>query len=338
MASTREQILTLKQEINAKTGQLQRAQVIDATMSAEDIQTAKKTADRLQTTIDTLNSKVAELELPAKKKKEEAEKAKARAEGIVDYSELPEWTDPKLANEFKAAFPGSQFTKEIFQQGGVGTTAFVYNGQTVAPVGRKTSTGGYQTGAGMKTEVVSNISLANDVVQSYWNDKSVQDKVLSAMRASGKSNANLLDGFAQWQGVVQTAASVWQGGKGPMMTPMDILNMTIKNAGPQVSKDVQQYDKNVLSALVEGVYMKAAMRKPTAEELSARLSEMDKVIQAGVTTTTKGTTTTRTPSVSLTGLEEAVTKKVKATAPEGVETAKGIQFHDWMAQQMREGI
>jgi hypothetical protein len=84
--------------------------------------------------------------------------------------------------------------------------------------------------------------------------------------------------------------------------------------------------------------MKTAMRKPTAEELTARLAEVDKVIQAGVTTTTKGTTTTRTPSVSLTGLEEAVTKKVKATAPEGVETTKSIQFQDWMTQQMRAGI
>ena len=84
--------------------------------------------------------------------------------------------------------------------------------------------------------------------------------------------------------------------------------------------------------------MKSAMRKPTTEELNARLAELNKVIQAGVTTTTKGNVTTRTPSVSLTGLEEAVTKKVKSTAKESVETAKGIQFHDWMSQQMREGI
>jgi hypothetical protein len=84
--------------------------------------------------------------------------------------------------------------------------------------------------------------------------------------------------------------------------------------------------------------MKAAMKKPTAEELADRLKEVNQIIQAGVTTTTKGTTTTRTPSVSLTSLEEAVTKKVKATAPEGVETTKSIQFQDWMTQQMRAGI
>jgi hypothetical protein len=330
MASTKEQILAIKRDIDAKTGQLQRAQTIDATMSPEEIRAAQNTAERIQSSIDRLNLKLSELELPARKRKAEAEKAKAKASGEVTATNLPDYWDTKLTADFKAA--GISITDEIFMQGGVANSMLVYKGE-------KDKYGAYQTGATTKTFKAPDISLTNDVTQSYWNDKSVQDKVLSAMRAAGKTNVNILDGFAQWQGVVQTAANVFQGGKGPKMTPMDILNMTIKNSGgPQVSKDIQQYDKNILSSLVEGVYMKTAMRKPTAEELAERLAEMDKVIQAGVTTTTKGTTTTRTPSVSLTGLEEAVTKKVKKTAPEGVATAKGIQFHDWMAQQMREGI
>lgn len=330
MASTKEQILAVKSDIDAKTGQLQRAQTIDATMSPEEIQAAKKTAERIQSSIDRLNLKLSELELPARKKKEEAAKAKAKAAGEVTATNLPDYWDTKLTSDFKSA--GIDITDEIFMQGGVANSMLVYQGE-------KDKYGAYQTGVVTKTFKAPNVSLANDVTQSYWNDKSVQDKVLSAMRAAGKTNVNILDGFAQWQGVVQTAASVFQGGKGPKMTPMDILNMTIKNSGgPQVSKDIQQYDKNVLTALIENVYMKTAMKKPTAEELAARLQEVDKIIQAGVTTTTKGTTTTRTPSVSLTGLEEAVSKKVKATAPEGVETAKSIQFQDWMTQQMRAGI
>jgi hypothetical protein len=327
MASTKEQILAVKRDIDAKTGQLQRAQTIDATMSPDEIRLAKQTAARLSKEIDSLNAKLESI--PKEKAKAKAAAAKKDA-GEPTAANLPDYWDTKLTADFKNS--GINITDEIFMQGGIANSMLVYQGE-------KDKYAGYQTGAVTKTFKAPNVSLLNDVTQSYWNDKSVQDKVLSAMRSTGKTNVNVLDGFAQWQGVVQTAASIFQGGKGPKMTPMDILNMTIKNSGgPQVSKDIQQYDKNVLSSLVEAVYMKSAMRKPTAEELTARLAEVDKIIQAGVTTTTKGTTTTRTPSVSLTGLEEAVTKKVKATAPEGVETTKSIQFQDWMTQQMRAGI
>jgi hypothetical protein len=327
MASTKEQILAIERNINAQTARLQRVQTIDATMSPEEIRAAQKTAETIQSSINKLKIDLTQLKASTENKKKAA---KAKDSGEVTATNLPDYWDTKLTSDFKSA--GIDITDEIFMQGGVANSMLVYQGE-------KDKYGAYQTGATTKTFKAPNVSLANDVTQSYWNDKNVQDKVLSAMRAAGKTNVNILDGFAQWQGVVQTAASVFQGGKGPKMTPMDILNMTIKNSGgPQVSKDIQQYDKNVLSSLVEAVYMKTAMRKPTAEELTARLAEVDKVIQAGVTTTTKGTTTTRTPSVSLTGLEEAVTKKVKATAPEGVETTKSIQFQDWMTQQMRAGI
>lgn len=327
MASTKEQILAIERNIDAQTARLQRVQTIDATMSPEEIRAAQKTAETIQSSINKLKVDLTQLKASTENKKKVD---KAKASGEVTATNLPDYWDTKLTSDFKSA--GIDITDEIFMQGGVANSMLVYQGE-------KDKYGAYQTGAVTKTFKAPNVSLANDVTQSYWNDKSVQDKVLSAMRAAGKTNINILDGFAQWQGVVQTAASVFQGGKGPKMTPMDILNMTIKNSGgPQVSKDIQQYDKNVLTALIENVYMKTAMKKPTAEELAARLQEVDKIIQAGVTTTTKGTTTTRTPSVSLTGLEEAVSKKVKATAPEGVETAKSIQFQDWMTQQMRAGI
>jgi hypothetical protein len=324
MATTEEQILTIEKEIQSKT-QLKRAQAIDAYMSPKEVQAVKQKVAQLDSSINALNIKLKSLYSQQKR-----EALVNNTTGQPTATNLPDYWDTKLTADFKNS--GIDITDEIFQQGGVANSMLVYQGE-------KDKYGTYQTGAVTKTFKAPNVSLLNDVVQSYWNDKSVQDKVLSAMRASGKTNVNVLDGFAQWQGVVQTSASIFQGGKGPKMTPMDILNMTIKNSGgPQVSKDIQQYDKNVLSSLVEAIYMKTAMRKPTAEELAARLAEVDKVIQAGVTTTTKGTTTTRTPSVSLTGLEEAVTKKVKATAPEGVETAKSIQFQDWMTQQMRAGI
>ena len=327
MASTKEQILAIERNIDAQTARLQRVQTIDATMSPEEIRAAQKTAETIQSSINKLKVDLTQLKASTENKKKAA---KAKDSGEVTATNLPDYWDTKLTSDFKSA--GIDITDEIFMQGGVANSMLVYQGE-------KDKYGAYQTGVVTKTFKAPNVSLANDVTQSYWNDKSVQDKVLSAMRAAGKTNVNILDGFAQWQGVVQTAASVFQGGKGPKMTPMDILNMTIKNSGgPQVSKDIQQYDKNVLTALIENVYMKTAMKKPTAEELAARLQEVDKIIQAGVTTTTKGTTTTRTPSVSLTGLEEVVSKKVKATAPEGVETAKSIQFQDWMTQQMRAGI
>jgi hypothetical protein len=329
MATTSEKIASLKAKRKSLQASLEFSKNASGVTDAAGKAANKETISKLNAAIGRVEAEIAALELPGKTKKEAAEKAKAEAEGKATATNLPDYWDEKLSADFKAA--GITLTDELFMQGGIANSMLVYQGE-------KDKYAGYQTGATTKTFKAPNVALSNDVTQSYWNDKGIQDRVLSAMRASGKTNVNILDGFAQWQSVVQTAASVFQGGKGPKMTPIDILNMTIKNAGPQVSKDIQQYDKNVLTALIENVYMKAAMKKPTSEELAARLEEVNKIIQAGVTTTTKGTTTTRTPSVSLTGLEEAVTKKVKATAPEGVETTKSIQFQDWMTQQMRAGI
>jgi hypothetical protein len=329
MATTSEKIASLKAKRKSLQASLEFSKNASGVTDAAGKAANKETISKLNAAIGRVEAEIAAAELPAKTRKEAKEKAKAEAEGRATAVDLPDYWDAKLSADFKAA--GITLTDELFMQGGIANSMLVYNGE-------KDKYAAYQTGATTKTFKAPNVALSNDVTQSYWNDKGIQDRVLSAMRASGKTNVNILDGFAQWQGVVQTAASIFQGGKGPKMTPIDILNMTIKNAGPQVSKDIQQYDKNVLTALIENVYMKAAMKKPTSEELTARLAEVDKIIQAGVTTTTKGTTTTRTPSVSLTGLEEAVTKKVKATAPEGVETTKSIQFQDWMTQQMRAGI
>jgi hypothetical protein len=330
MATTSEKIASLKAKKKSLQASLEFSKNASGVTDAAGKEANKDTIAKLNAAIGRVEADIAALELPAKTRKEAEEKKKAEAEGRATAVNLPDYWDAKLSADFKAA--GITLTDELFQQGGIANSMLVYNGE-------KDKYAGYQTGAATKTFKAPNVALLNDVTQSYWNDKGIQDRVLSAMRASGKTNVNILDGFAQWQGVVQTAASIFQGGKGPKMTPIDILNMTIKNSGgPTVSKDIQQYDKNVLSALIENVYMKAAMKKPTAEELADRLKEVNQIIQAGVTTTTKGTTTTRTPSVSLTGLEEAVTKKVKATEKEGVKTVKGIQFHDWMTQQMGEGI
>jgi hypothetical protein len=82
---------------------------------------------------------------------------------------------------------------------------------------------------------VDDVALVNNVINSYWTDKNIQKKVLSALIASGNSDATQLDAFASWQTVVTQSAQLYAAGKGPKFTPFDVLNISLTKAKPDVT-------------------------------------------------------------------------------------------------------
>jgi hypothetical protein len=210
---------------------------------AESLLKSAKYQEKIQGDKVTAATKKALSEAPlkieeAKKKVAAAKKAVAEKEiGRKEFSFTPEqkksiqeeavktslsFADDKLINELKV-FLGPQFSPEAFAQGGAGANILVYQGEKK---GKATSPTG-----GTYTVKQDDAALVNNVISSYWTDKTIQNKVLSAIIAAGNSNATQLDAFATWQSIVQQSAQLYNGGKGPKFTPMDILNMSLTKAG-----------------------------------------------------------------------------------------------------------
>ena len=288
----------------------------------------KKAAAQFKSQIETLEKELNNLQSESLKKKEEKVKTEQIKNKTYVPTNIPSGAD-KLMKDI-LSIPGIDTSPAaidaLFAAGGLGNTMLVYMGrERVAPTGRPNAGG-----------IRDNLQLATNITQSFWDDKATKNKVKTLLASAGKPSDDL-SAFTAWQQVVGTAASIYNGGKGPDLTPFDIMQMQIKNSGgPQ--KRVDKVDQNVLRALVENVYSSTAMRKPTPAEMEARLQELNKFVDAGTVTTTSGNTTVQTAGFTQAGAEQLVKKKIETEAPKDVARVQGLQFKDELSSWMRSGI
>ncbi len=288
----------------------------------------KKAAAQFKSQIETLEKELNNLQSESLKKKEEKVKTEQIKNKTYVPTNIPSGAD-KLMKDI-LSIPGIDTSPAaidaLFAAGGLGNTMLVYMGrERVAPTGRPNAGG-----------IRDNLQLATNITQSFWDDKTTKNKVKTLLASAGKPSDDL-SAFTAWQQVVGTAASIYNGGKGPDLTPFDIMQMQIKNSGgPQ--KRVDKVDQNVLRALVENVYSSTAQRKPTPAEMEARLQELNKFVDAGTVTTTSGNTTVQTAGFTQAGAEQLVKKKIETEAPKDVARVQGLQFKDELSSWMRSGI
>jgi hypothetical protein len=155
---------------------------------------------------------------------------------------------------------------------------------------------------------------------------------------------NDITAYDQWGAIVDKAASLYAGGKGPKLTPMDVLNMTVSSSAnanaPRV--DVQLQDKNVLRDIIRNNYKSTIGRLPNEAEEKARMDELQKIINKGSVTTTKTVggkkVTTTTPGFTQSGAESLIKEKAKKTAPGDYELQQASDFNTWLVKQMGSGI
>lgn len=331
MASTTEQKLALKKEIDLKTGQLKAAQTVDATMSAQEVAAAKNTASRLKREIQAAKAALALAEKP---EKDAAAERKKQAE-IKAGTYVP----PQAANipqdvlqEFKNA--GFQITDEAFAMGGALSTMQVYTGEKASKA---------YVGSTLTTSSAANVKFSNTVKQDFWKDSTIRNKVKAAMAASGATNVNDITAFDQWGAIVDKAAALYSGGQGPKLTPMDVLNMTVSSSGANVPRvDVQLQDPNVLREIIRNNYKSTIGRLPNEAEEKARMDELQKIINKGSVTTTKTVggkkVTTSTPGFTQAGAEAMITEKAKKTAPVDYELQQTTKFNSLLTKWMGSGI
>lgn len=332
MASTKEEKLALKKEIDLKTGQLQAAQRVDATMSPEEIQAAKNTASRLKKELGNAKEALAKLNQQTEEAAAERKKQKQIKEGTYVPPQAA-GVPADVLQEFKNA--GFAITDEAFAMGGALSTMQVYTGSSTTKA---------YVGSTMENKTTPNIKFSNTVKQDFWTDDSIRTKVKAAMARAGATNVNDITAFDQWGAIVDKAAALYAGGKGPKLTPLDVLNMTVSSAGnPDMPRvDVQLQDKNVLIELIRNNYKSTIGRLPNQAEEKARLDELQKIINKGTTTTTKTVggkkVTVSTPGFTQAGAEAAIAAKAKKTAPGDYELKQADSFNTWLVKQMGSGI
>lgn len=265
------------------------------------------------------------------KKETEKKTKKDVAEGNYTPT-LPFQVDDKIMNEIKNM--GIAISPEAFNVGGVGAGLFVYQGETPSKMGIR----GKQV-----TINKPKVELANTVINSYWDDKTIQNKVMSALIAAGKSNATQLDGFATWQSVVQQSANLYNAGRGPKFTPMDILNMSITKAGgkPDVTTYIDMPKDAELKEKLKTFVFNLIQKEPKDDDpiLNQIFNEVKDMYSKGTTTTTTVDAKTGKKIVKQTGgvsndLIQAKIEKAYKNSTDWLE-AKSLEATDYFSSWMR---
>lgn len=110
----------------------------------------------------------------------------------------------------------------------------------------------------------------------------------------------------------------------------------LDSTGPSVTQTIANYDPAVLKKLVENTYQSTIGRNPTEAESQKWMTEINKMIQTGTTTTSKKVGG-KTVSVSTPGFsQERATTKISegiktANAPE-FQQQQSMNFMDWLSK------
>lgn len=231
----------------------------------------------------------------------------------------------------------------IFATGGVGTTALVYFGETTKP-------GALQFKGGVPvSSVTPTTGFKNKVITDFWKDESLQNKIVSAYAAKGKSIGQV-EAYSIWQQLVNTAAEIYQGGKGAKVTPMQLLNDTLKGVkGDEPTlptRSISKLDKAEYFAAFDNWSNRKLMKTLNDDEKQELFDIVEKLNQGTVTTYKKvknpktgkmENVQTTTPGLTPEKVQATVEQKLVELNPDAADIADRIRFADFLSGSV-EGI
>jgi hypothetical protein len=233
----------------------------------------------------------------------------------------------------------------IWQVGGVGSTALVYLGETNNPTQGLTFKNGRPV-----SSVVPTLKPTTTVTTDFWNDQALQNKIISAYAAKGKT-ISTVEAYGLWSQLVTTAATIYQGGRGPKITPLQLLTDSLKSVkGDEPTlptRSISQLDKvKTFEALDEWGLSKIGQKLDAAQK--AELFDLLNKANTGTLTTYKKVKNkktgklenvqTTTPGLTAEASEAIVEKKLKESNPEEYERRKGFEFMKDMTSILSGGL
>lgn len=234
--------------------------------------------------------------------------------------------------------------------GGIGSSALVYTGQIAGETVARVAPSGKGVGKiPMKsvTTVKDNVQAVTALTASFWTDAALQNKIIGAYAAKGQTISKLQAG-AIWGELVTKAGQIYAGGRGPKITPMDLLTdqmSSIKGdeaALPQ--RSIQKIDPIVIKDFVSGIYEKTLGRVATEDEKAEWYDKLKPTIEGGTVTVTKKiknkktgkleNVTETTPGFSQQKAAISIEQKLKEANPDDYDRQKRMDFSTWLSQNV----
>ena len=263
-------------------------------------------------------------------------------EPIKIASNAPVGITPSVAADLaKEGFDVSN--PAIFAQGGIGSTALVYFGDTSKPRGLELVNGV------PVTSVIPDTGFKNKIITDFWKDEGLQSKIIGAYAAKGKSITQL-EAYGIWQSVVSTAAEIYQGGRGAKVTPMQLLSDSLKSVkGDEPTlptRAISKLDKATSFAAMDNWAEKKLMRTISNDEKEFLFAELEKLNTGTVTeykkVKNKDTGKMENVQVSTPGLtseaaQATVEQRLAELNPDDADRAARIRFAEFLSGNV-EGV
>jgi hypothetical protein len=225
-----------------------------------------------------------------------------------------------------------------FAAGAPGSTAFVYFGET-----SKTTDLKFKGGKPVSS-VTPTIGFVNTVVADFWTDEALQNKIIGAYASKGKSITQL-EAYGVWEKLVTVAGQIYQGGRGAKVTPMQLLNDTLKGVkGDEPTlptRSVSKLDKAETFAALDkwASASTSLMRTLDNNEKQELFDILEKLNQGTVTTYKKvrnkkgqmENVQTTTPGLTPEKAQETVEQRLRELNPDDADRADRIRFADWLS-------
>ena len=309
--------------------------------SAAQVKAALNALKAAQTEVKNLESaNIQAATDKAAKAKAEKEAADIKAGKVIVTQAMQEaGIDKEILREMQAL--NLPISPEAFSASGVGSTTIVYLGTKQGVVG---PAGAKKVVMGLKP----NVATTNSVYNQFWDDAATKAKVKSAMVSAGITNVNDISAFEQWKQIVNTSAQLYAAGRGPEMTPMDVLNQVMASSGTANLPDrsITKIDPEVTKAIANAAFQSAYMRDGSEEEIKDILKKagVDKMIAEGTVTTTKKVknpttgklenVTTTTPGFNAQTAQLSIEDKLKELNPDEFDRTKRIDFGSWLSKNL----
>lgn len=233
----------------------------------------------------------------------------------------------------------------IWQQGGMGSTALVYLGETNKPGQGLVFKNGKPV-----SSVVPDLKPTTTVATDFWNDQALQSKIIGAYAAKGKT-ISTVEAYGLWSQLVTTAATIYQGGRGPKITPLQLLTDSLKGVkGDEATlptRSVSKLDRGIFNEFMDklsqgelGMNLTDDVKNKYYEEFNrlntGTLTEYKKV--KNPKTGKLENVQTTTPGLTEADMTARAREKLKKENPQQYELNMGLNFVNDFKSIMAGGI
>lgn len=188
--------------------------------------------------------------------------------------------------------------------------------------------------------------LSGDATKLYVNDPKIQKQVLAIMQNSGVQ-VDGVTGYLAWQEAVTKSAELSAGGKGYVITPMEVLQSqygTSKGPTTSTNKSIVEYTSQHMGTIVDKMFQEVLGKDPTPAQRNRYVVEFQKLAAQGnvSTTTTTGSNSTTKTKYGFSEADEAAKlgQEIKASPEYAIDykQRQALDFNDAFNRIMAGGL